>query len=257
MTSPLAHLSCFLFRVSVPTIRKPLSHARIGLQPLFCSVAPQTPTTELEYIQKAACGDHEAFRHLVLVYETPVLTYLHSILGDWENAHDLAQETFIAAFYALPHWQPPKSLNHRQVVPQEHGQSTHSIMDHPLAPWLYRIATNETCTFLKQQGRKKRAGVPLQSERHVDRSQMNEFVRTPQSSVESWEDRYAVRELLHEALSQLSTEDAFCILLRFVAGEHYAEIAERLGLTKEAVRKRVERGLVVLRSIYKALDWEK
>jgi RNA polymerase sigma factor (sigma-70 family) len=212
---------------------------------------------ELEYIQKAAHGDHDAFRHLVLAYETPVLTYLQSILGDWETARDLAQETFIAAFYALPHWQPPELLNHRQSVSQESWQSAHSTMDHPLAPWLYRIATNQALTFLKQQGRHKRAGGPLHTEHHTDLSQMSESAGKPQGSVEAWEDRYVVRELLHEALSQLSEVDEFCIILRFVAGERYAEIAERLGTTKEAVRKRVARGLVVLRSVYKTLDWEK
>jgi RNA polymerase sigma factor (sigma-70 family) len=210
---------------------------------------------ELEYIQKAAHGDHDAFRHLVLAYETPVLTYLQSILGDRENARDLAQETFIAAFYALPHWQPPEPLNYRQPVPQKSGQSARSIMDHPLAPWLYRIATNHALTFLKRQS--KRAEVPLSIEQHTDASQIGESVGMPQSSVETWENRYVARELLHEALSQLSADDAYCIILRFVAGERYAEIAERLGTTKEAVRKRVARGLVVLRSIYQALDWEK
>lgn len=210
---------------------------------------------ELEYAQKAAHGDQDAFRQLVLVYEAPVLRYLQSILGDWENARDLAQETFIAAFYALPHWQPPELLHHQQSVPQESWQSARSIVDHPLAPWLYRIATNHALTFLKQQG--KRAEVPLSVEHHTDASQISEPVGMPQSSVEIWENRYVARELLHEALSQLSADDAFCIILRFVAGERYAEIAERLGTTKEAVRKRVARGLVVLRSIYQALDREK
>lgn len=106
--------------------------------------------SELEYIKKAACGDHDAFGKLVLAYETPVLTYLQSILGNRENARDLAQETFIRAFYALPHWQPA-SLKDKQTA--------HFNLDHPLAPWLYRIATNQALTFLKKQGRYKHADV--------------------------------------------------------------------------------------------------
>lgn len=195
------------------------------------------------------------FVNSFLTYETPVLSYLQSILGNWENARDLAQETFIAAFYALPHWRPPELLYHQQSVPQKSGQSARSIVEHPLAPWLYRIATNHALTFLKQRG--KRAEVSLSVGEHTDISQVSESVGIPQSSVETWENRYVARELLHEALSQLSADDAYCIILRFVAGERYAEIAERLGTTKEAVRKRVARGLVVLRSIYRALDWEK
>ena len=212
---------------------------------------------ELEYIRKAAGGDQEAFRHLVLAYETPVLTYLHSILGDWENARDLAQETFLAAFYALPRWQPPESLSRWQSAPQKSGQTARSIMDHPLAPWLYRIATNHALTFLKRQGRSKHAGGPLSLEYHTDAGQRSASIGKSQGSLETWEDRYIVRELLQESLSQLSTDDALCLVLRFIAGEHYAEIAERLGTTKEAVRKRVARGLVALRSAYQALDQEK
>ena len=208
---------------------------------------------ELEYIRKAAAGDHDAFRYLVLTYETPVLTYLHSILGDWENARDLAQETFIAAFYALPSWHPPETLNDQRSPSQKNGQPARSIIDHPLAPWLKRIATNHELTFLKRQGRHKHAGSSIQSTHYMD-SQMNESTGKSPGSVEAWENRYVVRDLLHEALRQLSTDDATCIVLRFVAGDSYAEIADHLGITKEAVRKRVTRGLVVLRAIYQVLD---
>ncbi len=213
--------------------------------------------SELEYIQKAAHGDQDAFRHLVLAYETPVLTYLQSMLGDWEDARDLAQETFIAAFYALPRWQLPEALNQQKPVSQEHSQSASSMMDHPLAPWLYRIATNQARDFIRQQSRYKRAGTPLQRVHQTNVSQMYESDSKSQDSSDAWEDRYVVCEMLQEALSQLSDDDAFCIILRFVAAERFAEIADRLGTTKEAVRKRVSRGMVVLRSAYKALDRER
>ena len=198
---------------------------------------------ESEYIQRAALGDHDAFRQLVVGYEMAILTYLHSILGDWENARDVTQETFIAAFYALPHWQPPERLN----------QSSQYVMNHPLAPWLYRIATNRALTFLKQRNRHK-AITSLHDEQHADVSQSGGAVIKHGDSVEAWENQYVMREVLHEALSQLAEDDAACIVLRFVDGERYTEIAERLGTTKEAVRKRVTRGLVMLRAAYKSVD---
>jgi RNA polymerase sigma factor (sigma-70 family) len=70
------------------------------------------------------------------------------------------------------------------------------------------------------------------------------------------EERTAARDLLRAALGHLTEEDAACLVLHYVAGERYAEIAARLGLTSEAVRKRVSRGLVVLRAAYRALDVE-
>ena len=201
---------------------------------------------ELEYIQKAAHGDHDAFRQLVLAYETPLLAYLQSLLGNWENARDIAQETFIAAFYALPSWQPPDSLNRPLFLFRKGEQPSQKCREHPLTPWLYRIATNNALTFLKQQGRRKHV-VPLLVEHSTDVGLV----------VDAWEDQYIVRELLHEALSQLSEDDALCIALRFLANERYVEIANHLGISKEAVRKPVARGLVVLRSVYQTLSSEK
>ncbi len=70
----------------------------------------------------------------------------------------------------------------------------------------------------------------------------------------AWEDRFVARELLRQALHTLNDDDAACLVLR-LAGERYGEIAAQLGLTSEAVRKRVARGLVALRAAF-ALDVE-
>lgn len=65
-----------------------------------------------------------------------------------------------------------------------------------------------------------------------------------------------MRELLREALHCLPQQDATCLLLRFVEGERYSEIAARLGISQEAARKRVTRGLAALRTVYPQLDME-
>src|SRR5262245_26559729 len=71
-----------------------------------------------------------------------------------------------------------------------------------------------------------------------------------------FEERYAARELLQRALRHLSEQDAACLVLHYVAGERYGEVALRLGLTGEAVRKRVSRGLRALGAASAALDPE-
>lgn len=68
------------------------------------------------------------------------------------------------------------------------------------------------------------------------------------------EETYVLREILHEALCRLSDEDGTCVVLRFVQGERYADIAELLGTTSEAVRKRVARGIVVMREAIQKTD---
>ncbi|MEO8970836.1 MAG: RNA polymerase sigma factor [Ktedonobacteraceae bacterium] len=212
---------------------------------------------ELECIQRASYGDHEAFRCLVLSYETHLLAYLFRLLGNWEDAHDVAQETFVAAFFALPRWKPVKQpdeptieQHEENIVPTEYNKEEF----HPLAPWLYRIATNRALTLLKKQATST-SFVPSARGEQLQDEQNASLVDQRERSM-TLEDRYVVRELLSEALRHLSQEDAVCLVLRFVEDEQYNEIAARLGLTKEAVRKRISRGLIALRAAYKALDME-
>lgn len=188
---------------------------------------------EVTLARRAATGDQHAFAHIIRIYESRLVSYLTQMLGDPEYARDVAQETFLSAFRALPRWQPQ---------PPDADKTSHNTA-HPLSPWLYRIATNRALSLIRANAQMSRA----------------EPARLAVSSAArgmSFEDRHAARELLTAALRQLSEEDATCLVLHFVAGERYAEIAARLGLTSEAVRKRVGRGLTALRAAYAALDVE-
>jgi len=186
---------------------------------------------ELTLAEHAARGDHAAFAALVRAYEPLLLAYLVQMLGDPEAARDAAQETFLAAFQALPRWRPPDAAR--------------ADPSRPLSPWLYRIATNKALSLL----RSGRLAV-------VATMRTSAGFSSTEVMTSGFEERYAARELLRSALRHLSEQDAACLVLHYVAGERYGEIASRLGLTGEAVRKRVSRGLRVLRAAYTALDPE-
>ena len=201
---------------------------------------------ELELVARARQGDAEAFGQLVSFYEPKLLTYLTRMLSEQESARDLVQETLLAAYRGLARWQPPVS----RPQPAADGSAEQSyVAEHPLAPWLYRIATNLALNYLKGQP----AGAGSASRQWMEPATVD-LARVDSSL--SLEERYVTRELLREALGYLSREDATCLLLRFVGGERYADIAARLGISKEAARKRVGRGLTTLRMVYRRLDME-
>ena len=52
-------------------------------------------------IEKCRAGDHDAFRHLVELYQTEALGHATAILRNREDALDAVQEAFIDAFRAL------------------------------------------------------------------------------------------------------------------------------------------------------------
>lgn len=202
-------------------------------------------TEEFILIQQALDGDQDAFCSLVFFYEGPLVIYLYAFLGDWESARDIAQETFVSAYYALPDWKAPNSY-----VDSSKIHVSKYIDDHPLSPWLYRIAMNKALTFLKQ---KKKSVILLAPQDLYFRHESTEYIGDLDHSV-SMEDQYILRELIQGALSLINEEDAICIVFRFVFDEKYSEIAERLHMSKEAVRKRISRGLVTLRSAFTSID---
>ena len=189
---------------------------------------------DISLVRAALRGEQDAFRQIVWRYETRLIAYLTQMLGNGEEARDLAQETFVAAFRALPQWRQPEIA-----------------CLHPLAPWLYRIATNRALTHLRREAH---YGHPVR----LDGESPHEPLHLSDMSMgqPSLEDRTAARDLLRAALQHLSEADSACLVLHYVAGERYSEIAARLGMTSEAVRKRVSRGLAALRVAYHALDVE-
>jgi len=209
---------------------------------------PYTSMEEIELVQHIICGDHEAFKYLVLFYETQLLAYLQHLLGDRESARDIAQETFVSAFYALPNWKPLQSTpTHTSKQGNTISSKNRTLASRPLAPWLYRIATNRALTLLKK--RSKYTFLPLSEA-------INDVGSYDIGNEEMIENQYIRRELLREALGLLSEEDATCIILRFALNEKYIEIAEQLGITEEAVRKRISRGIAAIRTYYHQLEEE-
>ncbi|GCE07172.1 RNA polymerase sigma factor [Dictyobacter aurantiacus] len=192
---------------------------------------------ELALVRRTLDGDQDAFGALILIYERPLLTYIYSMLRDWEGAHDVAQETFIAAYYALPRWKPPEDRSTKKGSrATAAGDEWGNANLHPLAPWLYRIATNKALNSLKKRAHQQ--------------ASLSQISAGSETDDDTPEEHYLVRELLREALGSLSEEDAMCIVLRFAFDERYSEIALKFHASEEAIRKRIARGLVALRSSY-------
>ncbi|HET6227027.1 MAG TPA: sigma-70 family RNA polymerase sigma factor, partial [Bacteroidia bacterium] len=90
----------------------------------------------LEKFRKEETRNH-AFNMLVREYQKRLYWHIRKILIDHDDTNDVLQNVFVKVWRNLEGFK---------------GESQ-------LYTWLYRIATNESITFLNQK--KKRAGVPL------------------------------------------------------------------------------------------------
>jgi RNA polymerase sigma-70 factor (ECF subfamily) len=147
-----------------------------------------------------------ALDELVHRYEAPLLRFLYGMVQDRELASDLCQETFLAAFRALPRVQQP-------------GLHLHG--------WLFTIALNHARATLRR--RRVLRWVPFVGAHH-DRPARGLDPAT----------RVALRDELMRVLEQLPLEQRACLVLH-ADGFRYAEIAQVLGCSLAAVKIRLFR----------------
>ncbi len=74
---------------------------------------------------------HAAFRELIEKYQTPLYWHVRKIVLNHDDADDILQNTFIKVWSAIPQFRQQSKLY----------------------TWLFRIATNEALTFLKQKNK--------------------------------------------------------------------------------------------------------
>jgi RNA polymerase sigma-70 factor, ECF subfamily len=164
-----------------------------------------------EAVARAQAGDVEAFGELVTCFQSRIVRYLYRMTGDAE----LAQDTFLQAYRGL-------------------AKTTPNL---PFQTWLYRIATNNVL----QHHRKKKLSASVGSD--IGPESENTLPTSPDSSYQSTE----IQEILLEIPEKLRV----CMVLHFIDGFKYREIATMLRVSEDAVRMRVARGSEDFRKRFK------
>jgi RNA polymerase sigma-70 factor (ECF subfamily) len=170
---------------------------------------------EQQLITLARNGDIVAFEELVKAYKNPILRYLYKLTGDIEKASDITQDTFLKAY---------KKLN-----------SIRS--ESAFRPWLYRIATRTIHSYWRRD--RLKIFISFDSAKLLQG-------KLTEDTVKNIEEKMAVRT----ALRKVPTNQRECLVLHFVEGFKYREIALTLGISEDAVRKRVTRGKEIFRKTY-------
>jgi RNA polymerase sigma-70 factor (ECF subfamily) len=186
------------------------------------------------------------FESIFLRYQGPITNFIYHLLGNREQACDLAQDVFVKAYKAL--------LGGTVVQPGA------------LSAWLYRIAANTTTDTLRRrrliswlplslfnEDRGIGAGVVSESSSTLadnTSDEQNSAVRS--NSVSSmyersgydggrFESRVADREIVERVFRQLPEKYAVCLWLYENDGLSCAEIAEVLNISASAVKMRLMR----------------
>lgn len=144
-----------------------------------------------------------AFNLIVKKYGERLYWHIRKMVICHEDADDLAQNTFVKAWHALPEFREESRLY----------------------TWLYRIATNEVLTFLKRK--KLRNFISL-----------TEVSRQLENSLES--DSFfngdEVQKALYKAIVKLPEKQRLVFNMRYFEEMKYEEMSEILGTSVGALK---------------------
>lgn len=158
-------------------------------------------------------------------YQGALFGFLRGVLGNEEQAHDLTQDVFCDAWYAMLRNMTPFTSDAPEPV---------------IRQWLFQTAYHRAMSALRR--RRIVRWEPLDD--------LEAASITPQIAVPSFESALAESAALRAALGQLAPPDVACLLLRVVHGLTAAETAAILGGTVDATNKRLSRAKQRLLLVY-------
>lgn len=168
-------------------------------------------------IRRCLEGDGNAFSLLVEKYQNAVYGLCYHMVGNFADAQDLTQETFVRAYLELVKVREPSRF----------------------ASWLYSITINVCKMWLRD--RKGADNLPLESVIQTE----EEFAdgNSPAEYAEAEELRLSITK----AIASLSEKNRLAITLYYIDGLSYGEIGDFLSVSPSAVKSRLHRARKELR----------
>lgn len=179
-------------------------------------------------VKKSQSGDVEAFELLISSYDKRAYNIAYRVMGNEEDAKDMAQEALLRVFRAIKDFK---------------GQSSFST-------WLYRIVTNVCLDELRR--RKNDNHVSMDSTIQTENGEMHMELCSDKETPESVYEIVEQRELIKNAIRELNDEYRSVIVLRDIQGFSYDEISNMLECSLGTVKSRINRARTMLRDKLKA-----
>ena len=176
----------------------------------------ETRVSEADLIVRARQGDEAAWETLVREHQQAIFRLAYLLLGDADEAEDVAQEAFIRAFHALARFDATR----------------------PVRPWLLSIAANLA------RNRRRSLGRYLQALTRAGRVEPEPVAMLGERSAEQWE-----AQTLWQAVRRLSRSDQEIVYLRYFLDLSEAEVASTLEIAPGTVKSRLHRAMSRLRAI--------
>ncbi|MFT5461721.1 MAG: RNA polymerase sigma-70 factor (ECF subfamily) [Planctomycetota bacterium] len=179
-----------------------------------------------ELIRNAQAGDQDAFARLVSRHEARAMRVAWGLVGNREDARDIAQDGFLRVFKSLERFD----------------------FKHEFTTWLYRIVTNLSIDHLRKKRPVLSTGQLGGGEDAPPFELEDEDAPRPSARLESEETAGLVRDCIESLPEHFSS----VLLLRELEGLPCKDISDIVGATQVTVRWRLHRGRKLFQD-----EWER
>jgi RNA polymerase sigma-70 factor, ECF subfamily len=172
------------------------------------------------FVARCRRGDTEAFAVLVRRHQKKMLNITYRMIGDYDDACDIVQEAFLAAFRAIGKFRG----------------------DARFSTWLCGIVLNHAKTHMAQKAtRVRREGVSLDDPMKPEGGHLLNGLCSPEESVVERIEKRERDSKVQECMGSLEGEQREVLVLRDIQGFSYEEIGVMLKLPEGTVKSRLFR----------------
>ena len=172
--------------------------------------------------------DAAAFEELVLRYQGRLVTVLEHLVGSHDQAEDLTQEVFLRVYRARKGY----------------------VVGAKFSTWLFRIANNVASNALRSRSRRREVTIQPRDSGPLGARPLDVMLQASSGQMPARQlDKAEMREIVRMALEVLNERQRMAVLLNKFEDMSYADIAETMELSPQAIKSLLYRARGNLREV--------
>ena len=187
-----------------------------------------SPKVQKEVIESCKAGNEKAFAEIVFHNQKKVFNIAYRMLGNFEEAKDLAQEVFISVFESI------KDLKE----------------EIKFDAWLTQITLNHCRNRWKYLKRRQYFNSEsLDDPIETEDGNIPKAIVDPSDNPETLYEKKSLQEFIQRGLLELKEDQRELLVLRDLQGFSYGEMGELLGLPEGTIKSKLHRARMELKEV--------
>ncbi len=169
-----------------------------------------------------------AFEELMLRYQNRLVTILHHLVGNRDQAEDLAQEVFLRVYRSRKRYVPGAKFS----------------------TWLFTIANNVAANARRSRSRRREISLAPDEGNSSDANRLDQLAQAASGLMPARQlDKAEMRDIVKLAIEGLNERQRMAVLLSKFEDMSYADIAEAMEMSQEAIKSLLSRARLNLKEI--------